>query len=146
MIILSCILIIGSKSMTSILTFAVIVYLIALFAIDNKFRTLGIGRTFSVVVIVMSILVFFFVFYLNRDMINSFLLSLGKDASFTGRTDLWSDVLHITKGNRLLGCGFGGFWVIVPSNEILMHLYESYVWLPNQSHMGYLDIFIEVGI
>ena len=42
------------------------------------------------------------------------------------------------------GCGFGGFWVF--DNINLVILYEDYVWLPRQAHMGYLDILNETGL
>ena len=69
---------------------------------------------------------------------------IGKDITFTGRVDLWIDILEEAQSHFIMGCGYAGFWV-VDSVDLLI-LYEKYVWLPNQSHSGYIDILNETGI
>jgi len=68
---------------------------------------------------------------------------LGRDSTFTGRTDLWSFIWQFVGDHPLLGCGYGGFWTRL--NEDVLLVYDQFIWLPNQSHMGYLDIINELG-
>jgi len=146
LLVLSAVLLVGSWSMTSILTFVLLTFLFVLFSIDKIFRSLCIGKTFSVLIIVSSILLFISIYYLGFDLIASSFNRMGKDTTFTGRTDLWIDILKIASDRLVMGYGYGGFWVIQYDNLDLMRLYEKYVWLPNEAHLGYLDIFVETGL
>jgi exopolysaccharide production protein ExoQ len=147
LVVASIVLLFGSWSMTSMLTFMVLLYLFFLLSIDNIFKPLGVGRTFSVVVLLSSMIIVLAIYFWAYDFILGSFTSVGKTPTFTGRTDLWIDLLYITMDhNLLLGFGFGGFWVIQPENTALMDLYEKYVWLPNEAHLGYLDVVIQTGI
>jgi O-antigen ligase len=53
-------------------------------------------------------------------------------------------MLDEVKSHFFIGCGFAGFWTI--ENPDLIRLYETFVWLPNQAHNGYLDILNETGL
>ena len=145
MLIFSIAILLGSFSMTSILTFVALSFLFALSSIDRFFKPLAIGRTFSAIVILASIVIVISIYYLGSDLMASSFESIGKDMTFTGRTELWIDLLKITKDRLLYGAGYGGFWVIRYDNPDLMVLYQKYVWLPNETHLGYLDILIDTG-
>ncbi len=145
LLMLSLILLIGSWSMTSLLTFVLLACLFVLFSVDKVFRSLKIGKTFSLLIMISCLLLFISLYYLGFDLIASGLDRVGKDTTFTGRTALWIDILKIAQDRLLLGYGYGGFWVIQHDNLDLMSLYEKYVWLPNEAHLGYLDILIETG-
>jgi O-antigen ligase len=69
---------------------------------------------------------------------------IGKDLTFSGRTDLWVTIFDEAKTHLLYGCGFGGFWVI--GSAPIESLYNIHIWLPNQAHLGYLDTINETGI
>ena len=144
-LILSVILLIGSRSMTSIGTFLIILYIVVLVFLDRIFRDLGIGKSFSAFLMAASLLLMLTVFYFGRDIIEHTLMSFGRDLTFTGRTELWVDLVKTAKDRLVFGYGFGGFWVIDFSNTDLMVLYDKYVWLPNEAHSGYLDIILQVG-
>ena len=60
--------------------------------------------------------------------------ALGRDATFTGRTEIWAELIPIAMDAPILGCGYGGFWV---------RSVESGV---NEAHNGYLDVMLELGI
>jgi exopolysaccharide production protein ExoQ len=64
----------------------------------------------------------------------------GRDATLTGRTDLWNDLLAIASERPMLGVGFGAFWVGNTHNLWAVHL-----WGPTQGHNGYLDVYLEIG-
>ncbi len=145
MLLLSVILLLGSSSMTSLLTFALVTAIGIILFFDNFFKPLGVGRLFSFLIITSLVCIGSAIMTFGADMINDFFYALGKDITFTGRTDFWADIfIDNTKNHLLLGTGFGGFWVV--DNPNLLDLYEVYNWLPNQGHNGYLDILNETGI
>ncbi len=69
---------------------------------------------------------------------------LGKDLTFTGRTDIWIAVLDKVRERPLLGYGYGGFWLSFngPSEYII----RATGWdsIPH-SHNGYLDLALTLG-
>ena len=67
--------------------------------------------------------------------------AFGRDISFTGRTQLWADLLEVTAEKPLLGQGFQSYWV----HEFGHPLWEKHTWLPIDGHNGYLDVFIAMG-
>lgn len=69
------------------------------------------------------------------------LRELGRDDTLTGRTDLWSDVLHL-QTSPFLGTGYGGFWL----GERVEKLWKMYLWHPNQAHNGYLQTYLDLGL
>lgn len=66
--------------------------------------------------------------------------SLGRDATLTDRTLLWTDVLAIPN-NALLGAGFESFWL----GERLAMMWEKWAFRPNQAHNGYLETYVNGG-
>ena len=140
LLVLSVVLLFGAKSMTSILTFVVVLFLYMLVSMDRLFERLRIGKSFSFLIILTSILLLVMIMYLGRDIIEEGFSRLGRDLTFTGRTELWFDLLGIARNHLFFGYGYGGFWVIDRANTDLMVLYEKYIWLPNEAHSGYLEI------
>ena len=68
----------------------------------------------------------------------------GKDVTFTGRTDIWEYMFKEIQRHIVLGTGFQGFWT--QENPRVILLYKEFVWLPNESHNGYIDVLNELGI
>jgi O-antigen ligase len=62
-----------------------------------------------------------------------------RDATFTGRTDIWHAVIDVASRTPLLGVGFGGYWGL-RDEEI------SSTLLVRESHSGYLDVYLETGL
>ena len=144
MLVISIILLFGAKSMTSLLALASLAALGAILSIDEIFKPLNIGRIFSFVVMLSLVGIILSTIYFAPELMRTMPEYVDRNITFTGRTDLWADVFEETKKNWLHGCGFSGFWVI--GNPPVMDLYEEYVWLPKQAHMGYLDIWNETGL
>lgn len=67
--------------------------------------------------------------------------SLGRDATFTGRTDIWKHITFTTV-NPLIGAGFWNFWG-GPGGRAIQIAMDTGV--PN-AHDGYLDIFLDGGL
>jgi exopolysaccharide production protein ExoQ len=139
----SLILLFGAKSVTSSLTLFVLALTGGLVWLNERFRTLGIGHFFMMFTLVIGI-AFIVVMARFPDEIESLFQLMGKDFSFTGRTDLWAAVFAETREHFLLGTGFGAFWE--PTNPAVLDIYREFPWLPNQAHMGYLDILNETGL
>ena len=141
---LSLVLLIGSKSFTSISTLFIITFLLGLFLIDkNIFRPL-IGRLFSTIFLSFFLIGIIFIAFISQAYIELVLNFFGKDLTFTGRIDLWERMLDQWTNHLFIGSGFSGFWVM--DSTIIETLYQEFIWLPNQAHMGYIDILNETGI
>lgn len=69
--------------------------------------------------------------------------AVGKDADFTGRTDIWQLVLLDVQRHVVLGTGYGAFWLGVDGPA--RYVAQALNWVPLQSHNGYLDILNELG-
>ncbi|MCZ2498415.1 O-antigen ligase family protein [Xylophilus sp. Kf1] len=70
--------------------------------------------------------------------------AVGKDADFTGRTDIWELVLLDVQRHVVLGTGYGAFWLGLEGPA--RYVAEALYWIPLQSHNGYLDILNELGV
>jgi O-antigen ligase len=141
---LSLILLVGSRSTTSILTFGILLILAsALYAGKIIVRPV-VGRFFS------SFLMFSFfaplvlLLFFMPDSLDALTGYFGKDMSFTGRVDIWSNMLEEIKRHWIIGCGFQGFWMT--SKSALDVIYSNLQWEMMDSHQGYLDILNETGI
>jgi exopolysaccharide production protein ExoQ len=67
--------------------------------------------------------------------------SMGRDATLTGRTEIWKDVLSVS-GSPIFGTGFESFW-LGPRLQKMWSLDHD----PNvfQAHNGYLEIYLNLG-
>ena len=66
---------------------------------------------------------------------------LGRDATLTGRTDLWAALLN-TSINPIVGTGYQSFWL----GSRLRHFWEVFIFRPNQAHNGYLEVYLNGGV
>lgn len=70
--------------------------------------------------------------------------SVGKDATLTGRTDLWAMMFNEILRHPYLGTGYGAFWTGVDGESAT--IVRSFAWQPGQAHSGYIDVTNELGI
>ena len=61
---------------------------------------------------------------------------LGRDATFTSRTDIWKTLTPLAFDDAFFGHGFGGFW-----NGKIVTILEV-----NEAHNGYLEVILILGI
>ncbi len=66
---------------------------------------------------------------------------LGRDPNLTDRTEVWADALALVD-NPVLGAGFESFWL----GERLDKLWAKWWWQPNQSHNGYIETYLNLGV
>lgn len=67
--------------------------------------------------------------------------ALGRDSTLTGRTELWSQLTDMTV-DPLIGTGFESFWL----GDRVETIWRMYWWHPTQSHNGYLEVFLNLGV
>jgi O-antigen ligase len=74
--------------------------------------------------------------------------ALGRDANFSGRTDIWAALIKASP-NAIVGAGFESFW-ISPSVLKFQHTLEAENWWHpedlNESHDGYLEVYMNLGL
>jgi len=69
---------------------------------------------------------------------------LGRDQTLTGRLPLWRLVISAIAERPLLGHGYSGFW---DANSIeVQYLWQRAGWVAPDSHNGYLDIVLQIGV
>ncbi len=134
----------GSPTVNSATAFALFIMgtlcLIVLIKLKPNPKMLG-----SVAVI--SLFVFFSIDLLvniifNMGLLELVILSLGRDMTLTGRTDIWNDLMAIGYKNPSFGSGYGSFWI----GNLTHDLWDKYPFEVKSAHNGYLDVFLELGV
>jgi O-antigen ligase len=69
---------------------------------------------------------------------------LGRDATLSGRTDLWQLVMDAIGDRPMLGYGYSAFWgADGPAANLV---YPVIGWTPAAAHNGFLEVAINLGI
>ncbi|MEM5534924.1 O-antigen ligase family protein [Neptuniibacter pectenicola] len=99
------------------------------------------------VFIFIFIFIFVFIVFFDYSVYESFMYSLGKDPTITGRTDIWGIGFESIKENPILGVGQSSYWNInnIGALEIweLMHKEEG---SPFGFHNLYIHTYVELGL
>ncbi|MCB9058445.1 MAG: O-antigen ligase family protein [Calditrichae bacterium] len=144
MLMLSVLLLLGSRSMTSTATLLIVVGITTIMFVINKiFPFPNIAKfliSFTFVGILFSL---FFILLWYPDFFVHLPELAGKDPTFTGRTHIWRIIVNEINKHPFIGCGYSSFWIFDSAAVELMQ--EKLFWLPNQSHNGYLDLINETG-
>jgi O-antigen ligase len=69
---------------------------------------------------------------------------LGRDATLTGRTDIWSALVSAVQDRPLLGYGYGAFWGLESMPAYRVRLATE--WLVPTAHNGWLETALGVGL
>lgn len=123
-----------ANSMTSLSCFLMATTLIA----ATTFRPLARRAVFVHFLVAAMLLVSISALFL--DLGSGLVEKLGRDATLTGRTELWKQVLRLTP-NPIVGTGFESFWL----GTRLEKLWKIYWWHPNEAHNGYLEVYLNLG-
>lgn len=117
----------SSTSIASVALGSVILFFMRFSPIKKQIRYLGMYSLWIVCLVV----------FVNIPIVLEMLVELlGRDMTFTGRTEIWQKLLE-EPINPLLGSGFRSFW-LAPG------IMESYGFI-NQAHNGYLEIYLNGG-
>ncbi|MTJ48422.1 O-antigen ligase [Dolichospermum sp. UHCC 0259] len=69
--------------------------------------------------------------------------AIGKDASLTGRTELWPIILNMIWNRPFFGYGYGAFWV---DTDNLTNVWFMAGWEAPNGHNGILDLCLNAGL
>ncbi len=69
---------------------------------------------------------------------------LGRDASLSGRTDIWGPVMDAIGQRPLLGYGYDTFWL--PDGTGSAYLTTLLDWTPYHAHNGLLELSLDIGL
>ncbi|WP_392531414.1 O-antigen ligase family protein [Nostoc sp. C117] len=135
----SAILVLFSKSTTSVLN--LIILTLAFFVYDRVLR-LNYRIMMPVLTFISTVsIVLYTVFVTSADKI---LGSIGKDTTLTGRSEIWPVVLELIAKKPWLGYGYGAFWL--DDNSDVVTLREALQWDAPNSHNGFLDVCLGIGL
>lgn len=69
---------------------------------------------------------------------------IGRDATLTGRTDIWAELMRAISERPWLGHGYMAFWA--PDSEPRYWLAQAVDWNAPSGHNGWLDLAISLGL
>jgi exopolysaccharide production protein ExoQ len=141
---LSVVALLGARSTTSFLVAAFLLTVAVLLRLGTLSGSRAAAIVYTTFVAITCVAIALLVFVFTPDFLSALFGVFGKDMTFTGRVDLWEAVLAMTKDRMWLGWGFGAFWVM--DSPHLTQLFQQFIWIPNQAHQGYLDVFNQNGL
>ena len=139
----SIVLLVGSKSSTALIVLFSLLLMALYLLVERRLQRLRVGRLVSLAMAGCLLILFYLG---NAFELNTVTGAVGKDATFTGRSDLWEVILDEAKTHPYIGCGIGGFWIVESPTVQRLYQDDAFPWLPNEAHEGYLDLFNETGI
>jgi exopolysaccharide production protein ExoQ len=143
MMFLSVVVLIGSKSFTSLSIAFVAVAVMLLMKLSQKFGKYNVIFFLLFIPAVFAGLQFIQNGILKKP-IMSYILEVGdKDETFSGRTDIWRFALEgATTKEKLVGKGYAIFWETRKADRI-RYLLD---WDFFNGHNGYMDFYLQLGI
>ncbi len=118
-------------------TFSVILGCTIIWAISFKDAKTNLGKIEICCILTVITLI---VFQYFGNVIGVIAGLLGRDLTFTGRTQMWSALLDIGT-NSLIGTGYDSYWL----GDRAISLKQRYVFSINQAHNGYLETYLNLG-
>lgn len=85
-----------------------------------------------------------FVVYLANTFLVFALNLMGRDLTFTGRTNFWPIIIQKILDKPFLGYGYSGFWQTVDGSPPVIVPGGNFI--PMSAHSGYLDLALQIGI
>lgn len=68
---------------------------------------------------------------------------IGKDLTFTGRTDIWALVIELIDNHKMTGFGYGAFWA--DENGPSAFIVNTLDWEVPTAHNGWLEVGLALG-
>jgi O-antigen ligase len=136
MLVLMVWLLVLAKSATALLTLLFGIFFLAIMQLPVTRGRPGYVGLFGVLGLVFAAAVI-----LVADVFPAVFAMLGRDATLTGRTQFWWDLINVSI-NPLIGTGFESFWL----GDRVEKLWFNYYWRPNQAHNGFLEVYLNFGV
>jgi O-antigen ligase len=116
---------------------------VAVLSLIPLFRALRLHSTTAVALWILAVLLAGIVLTLLAANLESTLSLLGRDATLTGRTEIWVSVMASIVERPWLGYGYNAFWQewSGPSAAVL----SAVGWDTPHSHNGVLDLWLDLG-
>jgi exopolysaccharide production protein ExoQ len=130
---LSLILLYFSKCMSGVIVVAFGMLFMAFLQTKGILRT---GIAASIVLLALLYLVF------ASDFNEALFALLGRDSTFTGRTQGWAYIMTLVKRRWLLGYGFNATGYVTFRMMLTLSVFGAFV----DSHNGYLDFLVGLGV
>ncbi len=135
LIILYLLIILDSATSTGVLVIGIIIFfMLGTKILKNNSKYLGRFIIFSFIVGI--------ILQYSLDLVDMFITFSGRDLTLTGRVNLWKDLLTLHT-NPLIGVGYGSLWV--KDRVVMVDLGGGYGSIINESHNGYLNVYLELG-
>jgi exopolysaccharide production protein ExoQ len=131
-----------STSSTSLLLFVIGSFILFGFLIIKSHNEKYVSKYFIIAVIIIIVFQWLMQFFIDKTYFQLVLSIFGRNETLTGRTDLWDELIAMGQSHLLLGTGYGSFWL----DKNLEHLWAIFWWQPTQSHNGYIETFINLGL
>jgi exopolysaccharide production protein ExoQ len=129
-------LVVISDSTTSLWTLFLSVGILFLMCRPLGKRVVGNLGAFSIILVILIALLSFV-----PSIPEAFVGMTDRDMTFTGRTDIWADLLRQPL-NPILGAGYSSFWM-GSGGEFM---WAKYYFHPTQAHNGYLETYLNGGL
>lgn len=138
------VLVIGSKSTTSLLVGVFLLIILGALYVGRLLAKGFVGLFYACVLLLGAVSIVAIVSLFSPELLAQFFGFFGKDLTFTGRVDLWQAVIRMAEDRTIRGWGLGGFWIM--DSPHLIPIFYEFVWIPNQSHQGYIDTYSQMGL
>ena len=126
-----------SKSATSYL---VILIFLLIAVLSPLMRRREVARTVSLIALTLLLVIVPIV----AENPNSLFELFGKDATLTGRTDVWGYVIPYIYQRPWLGWGYAAFWST--GNPVTLEIANALHWYVPEAHNGLLEILLSSGL
>lgn len=127
-----------SKSSASILNCVTIFTIIPIYSIFRWRYLLMIPTAITTIAVSSSLSLWF------NENANSILGTIGKDATLTGRTNMWPYIIDMIAKEPWLGYGYSAFWH--DWNSPGATVWYAANWTPPNAHNGLLDLWLDLGL
>ncbi|QKQ72545.1 O-antigen ligase [Nostoc sp. TCL240-02] len=134
----SGVLILLSQSATSLLNFIIIT---VAFIVYCRILHLEYKVFIPVMTFISTLSIAFYYWFISQG--DSILGLVGKDATLTGRAELWPVVLEMIGKKPWLGYGYGVFWEKSSESSIVL---QTVQWDAPNAHNGFLDLWLSLGL
>jgi exopolysaccharide production protein ExoQ len=127
----------GSRSALAIeaVILAVYVWLVVTKRMENRVRVVWVPATACLLVILVSVVWFY---------LPALLFLIGRDATLSGRTEIWKQALRFILQRPVLGWGYAAFWRGIEGESF--NVVAAMRFVVFHAHNGFLEIWLELGL